>query len=57
LLKIFGDITMIEKNVIANRINQIPFVNEDRTKEIVIETLIELGLVPKPERKKGLSDV
>jgi hypothetical protein len=34
-----------------------PMVNDAKIKEIVLETLIELNLVPKPERKKAISTV
>jgi hypothetical protein len=32
-------------------------MTEERTKEIIIETLIELGLVSQPQRRKLMSDV
>jgi hypothetical protein len=38
------------------RPNQQPLTDE-KIKEIVIETLIELNLVPKPEKKKVLTTV
>lgn len=30
-------------------------LTEEKIKEIILETLIELNIVPKPQRKKGLS--
>ena len=44
---------MSENNVkTCQRRSQITIMTEEKTKEIVLETLIELGLIPKPERKK-----
>jgi hypothetical protein len=34
-----------------------PQMTEEKVKEVIIETLIELGLVPQPQRKKALPDV
>jgi hypothetical protein len=32
-------------------------MTEDRTKEIIIDTLIELGLITQPQKRKQMSNV
>jgi hypothetical protein len=39
------------------RFNNQQTMTEERIKQIVTDTLIELNLVPQPQKKKGLADV